>query len=182
MGWECDQAASAMFWDGDPTTQSFISVVGLSTPRASRTRPRPSSAPARSLKTAGFKSSRRPDLLDNSTSFEVGGEHTGQGSLNQRVGNKGATNKTNWCLEDEMRRVRILEHRLHQLKQENACMRDAMLNKADELRLERLAQAQRRNQELITALQTAKEGAETKARRTQERVRALQVQLWISQR
>ena len=169
-----------MFWDGNPTTQSFISVVGLSTPRASRTRPRPSSAPARSLKTAGVKSPRRPDLLDNS-SF-VGVEHTDQRSLNKRDGNKGEKNKTDWRLEEEMRRVRILEHRLHQLKQENACMRDAMLNKADELRLERLAQALRRNQELITALQTAKEGAETKARRTQERVRALQVQLWISQR
>lgn len=74
-----------------------------------------------------------------------------------------------------MGRVLVLEHRLNELMRENACMRDAMLNKLDESRLERLAQAQRRNHELIAALQTAKEGAEGKARRTQERVRALQV-------
>lgn len=79
-----------------------------------------------------------------------------------------------------MGRVRILEHRLRQLKQENACMRDAMLNKADDLRLERLVQAQKRSQELIAALQMAKEGAEVRARRTQQRVRTLLAQVSIT--
>lgn len=54
-------------------------------------------------------------------------------------------------------------------------MRDAMLNRVDEGRLEKITQAKKRHHELMSALQTAKEGAEEKARRTQERVRALQV-------
>lgn len=48
-------------------------------------------------------------------------------------------------------------------------MREAMLSKADEVRLERLAEAQRRNQELIAALETAKERAEMKTRKSQHR-------------
>ncbi len=180
MGWEGegDQAEHASFWDGDPTKQSFISIVGLSTPRASRTRPRPSSAPARGVKAAGSQTPRAD--ASNHANLQVGKEHKDHEGLDQHAGNKGTESGTNWRLEDEKRRVRILEHRLRQLKQENACMREAMLNKADDLRLERLARAQRRNQELIAALQTAKEGAEAKARRTQQRVRTLQVSFGLT--
>lgn len=53
-------------------------------------------------------------------------------------------------------------------------MRDAMLNKADEVRLERLAEAQRQTQELYAALETAKEGAEENMRKTQRRAGAPQ--------
>lgn len=183
MGWERDQAVHASFWNGDPTKQSFISVVGLSTPRASRTRPRPSSAPARGVKAPapglGFKTPRTANA-SNHANFEVGEEHTDHGGLDQRARNRGGGSETSWRLEDEMGRVRILEHRLRQLKQENACMRDAMLNKADDLRLERLVQAQKRSQELIAALQMAKEGAEVRARRTQQRVRTLLAQVSIT--
>lgn len=170
---ECDQANRPLFWDGDPTKQSFIRVVGFSTPRVSRTRPRPSSAPARRVKTTGFISPTRQDqscgftavhaaVLENSD-FEVGTEYTSW---------RPASSLTEYA---EKGRVRVLEHRLRQLMQENACMRDAMLSKADEFKLERLAEAQRRNQELIAALETAKEGAERTTRKAQHRVGALQV-------
>lgn len=69
----------------------------------------------------------------------------------------------------------MLEHRLKELMRENACMRDAMLNRVDEGRLAQLTQAHRKHHELMAASQTAKERAEGKARSTQERVRALQV-------
>lgn len=172
-----------MFWDGDPTKQSFISVVGLSTPRVSRTRSRPSSAPARAPHTSRLNSPRkRHDLTltdvdaTEQSGFGIGGGQTCRGSRHQHVGIERRTNATHQR-EDavEKGRLRLLEHRLHQLTRENACMRGAMLSKVDEGRLERLAQAQRRNHELIAALQAAKEGAEGKARRTQDRVRALQV-------
>eukprot|EP00903_Cladosiphon_okamuranus_P005940 g5870.t1 len=74
----------------------------------------------------------------------------------------------------EKGRVRVLEHRVRQLTQENACLRDAMLNNADEVRLERLAEAYRRTQELIAALELAKEGAERKTRKSQLCNKALQ--------
>lgn len=54
-------------------------------------------------------------------------------------------------------------------------MRDAKLSIGDQKRLERLGQAQRRNLELIAALQTAKARAEKKARRAQDKVNTLQV-------
>ncbi|CAM9903155.1 unnamed protein product, partial [Pylaiella littoralis] len=169
-----------MFWDGDPTKQSFISVVGLSTPRVSRTRSRPSSAPAQTAQTSRLNSPRvhQNNATDATelSGLEVGGWQTWSGR--QYIETERRINTTREGeVSIEMGRVLVLEHRLNELMRENACMRDAMLNKLDESRLERLAQAQRRNHELIAALQTAKEGAEGKARRTQERVRALQIQL-----
>lgn len=175
------QTNDVRFWDGDPTKQSFISVVGLSTPRGSRARSRPASAPARAAYTSGFNSPRKHhdndlDATEPSDIDEVNGGQTCLGSSRQHF----ETSKRNITSHQgeqsvEVGRLRVLENRLNELMRENACMRDAMLNKVDERRLERLAQAQRRNHELIATLQTAKEGAEGKARRSQERVRALQV-------
>lgn len=179
---ECEHSNRALFWDGDPTKQSFIRVVGLPTSRASRTRRRPSSAPARRAKASGHTPPRQDRshafttavAVPEDSCFEVGEEYISWGSLHPRGGNERPS--THQGREDvEKGRVRVLEHRLRQLMQENACMRDAMLDKADEVKLERLAEAQRRNQELIAALETAKEGAERKTRKTQHRVRALQV-------
>lgn len=184
---ECDEANRALFWDGDPTKQSFIRVVGLSTPRgssrASRTRPRPSSAPARRVKTSGLASPRQdqslaftPTAVPENFYFKAGEGCTTWGSLHARGGNETPTSNNNAGNEDvEKGRVRILEHRLRQLMQENARMRDAMLNKADEVKLGRLAEAQRRNQELIAALEAAKEGTERKTSKAQHRARVLQV-------
>lgn len=182
---ECDQAKRALFWDGDPTKQSFIRVVGLSTPRASRTRPRPSSAPARRVKTSEFSSPKQDQSLTftpvtgpENSCFEVGEENISWGSLHHRSGNERPSTAAHQGREGvETGRVRVLEHRLRQLVQENACLRDAMLNKADEVRLERLAEAQRQTQELIAALETAKEGVELKTRNAQHRARALQVSI-----
>lgn len=177
---ECDEANRALFWDGDPTKQSFIRVVGLSTPQAARMRPRPSSAPARRVKTSGFTSPSQdqplafaPEPVPENSFFEVGGEYTSWGSVHHHRGeNEGPASTRPGREDDEKGRVRVLEHRLRELTQENTCMRDAMLSKAEDAKLQRLAEAQRRNQELIAALDTAKERAE---RKTQHRVRVQQV-------
>lgn len=179
---DCDEVNRALFWDGDSTKQSFIRVVGLSTSRASRTRSRPSSAPARRVKTSGPTSPSRDQslaitpaaVLENSK-IEVGEGCTNWGSLHARGGNERPIFTNPGRGDVEKGRVRILEHRLRQLTQENACMRDAMLNKADEVKLERLAVAKRRNQELIAALEIAKEGAQRKTRKTQHQARVSQV-------
>lgn len=75
----------------------------------------------------------------------------------------------------EMGRLRVLENRLSELLRENARLRDAMLGNLDVMTLERMAQAQANNIELTASLRLAKEGAEAKATRMQDRVRALQV-------
>lgn len=71
-----------------------------------------------------------------------------------------------------------LERRLGELARENTRLRDARLEtKADvySTRLDHMALSQRRNLEVLAALQSAKEGAEKRARRIQDRLRAVQV-------
>lgn len=163
-----------MFWDGDPSKQSFISVVGLSSPRASPSRPRPLSAPARGGHLSRFHSPRQEDLSQWSVGgFEVGREQTIRSSSKKHAY---TARETSPCSENQgqnglgMERVPVLEK-----MRENTCMRDAKLSIADRKRLERLGQAQRRNLELIAALQTAKARAERKARTAQDKVNTLQV-------
>lgn len=71
-----------------------------------------------------------------------------------------------------------LERRLGELARENTRLRDARLETKKEVystRLDRMARLQRRNLEVLAALQSAKEGAEKRARRIQDRLRAVQV-------
>lgn len=144
------------FWDGDPSTQSFIRVVGVSASPTSRPPPRPASAPT------GDRADSKP-FIEQRTDVDIGQQHC--------VSAKYARNTNNV----DQSRVRLLEHRLRGLVKENARLRDGMLDRTDATRLERMTEAKILNFELIAALRTSKEVAERKARRTQDRVRALQV-------
>lgn len=72
-------------------------------------------------------------------------------------------------------RERLLELRLHRLERENESLRKAMLERKHEESFERMALAQRRNLDLIATLQRAKESAERKSKRTQDRLTNFQV-------
>lgn len=166
-----DLPSQAMFWDGNPEKQSFISIVGLSTPN---TRPRPASAPARGSHASAFGSSRQDRPLsctiEGSAECAAYGEryHHARGerktSTNQEAGDRVETGRT-----------RVLELRLRQLVRENASMRDALRDIVRETKHEQLAKAQRRELELIGGLQAAKESVDTKATGAPNRVRGPQV-------
>ncbi|CAM9456141.1 unnamed protein product [Ectocarpus fasciculatus] len=174
VGDGCGQASYEMFWDGDPSKQSFISVVGLSSPRASPPRPRPLSAPARGAHLSRFHSPRQSQWSVGG--FEVGREQTIRSSSKQNAyeARERSTPRAAHKGENSLgvERVPVLERIW-----ENTSMRDANLSIGDRKRLERLGQAQRRNLELIAALQTAKARAEKKAKRAQDKVNTLQNEL-----
>ncbi|CAM9927691.1 unnamed protein product [Ectocarpus sp. 6 AP-2014] len=176
VGDDCGQASYKMFWDGDPSKQSFINVVGLSSPQVSPSRPRPLSAPARGAYFSRFHSPRQKYLSQWSVGgFEVGSEQPIRSSSKQhayvaRERSPRSTHQGENGLGVE--RVPVLER-----MREDSCMRDAKLSIGDRKRLERLGQAQRRNLELIAALQTDKARAEKKARRAQDKVNTLQNEL-----
>lgn len=84
--------------------------------------------------------------------------------------------------EFERGRTRALQHRLSRLMQENARMRDTMLDKhtGNARGAEGgVDDALRQNLELIAALLAKNKGAEKKPRRTQNNARILQVQVFI---
>ncbi|CAB1117996.1 unnamed protein product [Ectocarpus sp. CCAP 1310/34] len=173
VGDGCGQASYKMFWDGDPSRQSFISVVGLSSPQVSPSRPRPLSAPARGAYLSTFHSPRQKYLSQWSVGgFEVGSEQPIRSSSKQHAYVARERSPRSTHQEENglgVERVPVLER-----MRENTCMRDAKLSIGDRKRLERLGQAQRRNLELIAALQTAKARAEKKARKAQDKVNTLQ--------
>ena len=196
-----------LFWDGDPSTQSFIKIVGLSpapqiSPRSHiRTSSRPASAPAREVHTAHtFRSSprqARPTTHHgtcNAASNNVGRattdvsrtfyccEQSGVDSSGKRccVSFQHAANHYYHRDELERGRTRALEHRLRRLEQDNTHLRDAMLNKHNDWGLKRgVDDTHRRSLEMIAALLTAKKGAEKKSR-TQDNARDRQVPLLLA--
>ncbi|CAM9870838.1 unnamed protein product, partial [Ectocarpus sp. 12 AP-2014] len=176
IGDDSGQASYQTFWDGDPSKQSFINVVGLSSPQVSPSRPRPLSAPARSAFFSRFHSPRQKKLSQWSVGgFEVGSEQPIRSSSKQhayvaRERSPRSTHQGENGLGVE--RGPVLER-----MRENSCMRDAKQSVGDRQRLERLGQAQRRNLEVIAALQAAKARAEKKARRAQNKVNTLQDEL-----
>lgn len=200
-------AQGEKFWDGDPSKQSFIQFVGLSSPShrpASRTRitprGRPASAPSRQSwakvsTTAGYISPRQIRTA-NSGDHEEGGTnhhnhiHSFPNSSDDDVGRQCyLSSQDDTDTIDQRRRegieegtVRVLERRLEVLARENARLRDATVDSKKEAyatRLDRMALSQRRNLEVMAALQSAKEGADNRTRRIQGRLRAVQVlELW----
>lgn len=174
-GW---QDGRADFWDGDPSTQSFISCVGLSLSQNPRIRRRPSSAPVRNIANSRSPSPRH--LLTSSRGLSEGFSSSYALSCDAGGGERPSTrardeHSDGGDADIDRGRMRVLEYRLSELARENALLRDAMLEKADVTRMDRMAQAQRRNLELVAALHTAREAAEKKARKARDRARLLQV-------
>lgn len=148
----------AMFWDGNPSTQSFLKVVGLSAaPQLSsrspaRTSSRPASAPALEAHTAhaahAYQSSSRQGhaashrAAYNTTNTNVSPADTGVSRAFDccerpgvdSTGERGCVSFNDaadrYYRRDERGRgrMRALGHRLRQLKEENARLHDAMLD------------------------------------------------------
>lgn len=153
------------FWDGDLPTQSFMQIVALTSSPITSPQHRPVSAPAG----LGGNQKNRDEL----NSFHARRMRT------PVEGNHEATRCTIEYLH-ELRRGKgrtdlLLEIRLRKLEQENARLREKMLERNDLGRLERMADIQRRDLEVIASLNEAKERAERKAKSTQRRLRALKV-------
>lgn len=197
----------ALFWDGNPSTQSFIKIVGLSAasqlPPGSRTRAssRPASAPAReahiahtayayrSLPRRGRTITHRGAHTAANDNFSRANTAVGRGFDScERSGVNGSNERSCVSYHDagdryyhrdelEMGGTRALGHRLRQVQQENARLRDAMMDKRNGWGLKRgVDDAHWQNLELIAALLSAKrEGGEKKSRRSQDNARILQV-------
>lgn len=148
----------ALFWDGNPSTQSFLKIVGLSaapqlSPRSrARTSSRPASAPAREAHTThaahAYQSSSRHrhttshrevyNTANNNVSPADTGvsrafdscERPGVDSIDERgcVSFHDAADRYYRRDERERGRMRALGHRLRQLKEENARLHAAMLD------------------------------------------------------
>ena len=198
-----------LFWDGTPSTQSFIKIVGLSAPsqlpprRRTRTSNRPASAPTREAHTAHTAHTcrslpRRGRTITHRGAYTTANdnfsrantaasraldscERSGVDSSDERC--SVSYHHTGDCYyhrdELERGRTRELGRRLRQVKQENARLRDALLDKRDGWGLKRgMDDAQRQNLELIAALLTAKKvGGEKKSKRSRDNARILRVPL-----
>lgn len=160
-----------MFWDGDPSTQSFIRVVGLSSRRVSGPECRPASAPARQDHVSGC--SPRQRRTHNQAGREIS-RHSfdaeGPGVDGDKQHRATSRHDRSYRHGDvERGRMMALEHRLRQLTRENARMRDAIMDGAEVSKLERMGGMRTRNLDTAATRRNGnKDGGEQKSRRSQQ--------------